>query len=75
MKSHAPIIICTLLIALVMVGHARPASDKLAKDVTIYCDMYGVAHVFGRLMGPKHIPFVALLFFLIAILLVFVPAC
>jgi len=37
MKSHAAIIICTLLIALVMVGHAQPASDKLASS-TFVCE-------------------------------------
>src|SRR5688572_3670053 len=29
-------------------GAAQPTAEKLARDVTIYRDVYGVAHVFGK---------------------------
>src|SRR5688572_25715331 len=47
MKRRA-IILCVLLVVLANVGIAQPDLERLARDVTIYRDIYGVPHVFGR---------------------------
>src|SRR5688572_15617983 len=47
MKRRA-IILCVLLVVLANVGIAQPDLERLARDVTIYRDVYGVPHVFGK---------------------------
>ena len=48
---HSLRLICLILFVVLVLGHAAAQEDplaKLARDVTIYRDTYGVPHVFGR---------------------------
>jgi len=47
-KSVVTILTLVLLSTIASLCAAQPSPDKLAHDVTIYRDTYGVPHVFGR---------------------------